>query len=176
MNKAVFLDRDGVINEVKSTRVRFVNKPKDFFFLPGVKEAVAKLNTCGYDVFVVTNQGGVGLGYMSEKMLDEIHQHMQKEFDEAGAVIKEVQACTHDPSENCPCRKPKPGMLEALIKKYNITVDKSYMIGDREVDIEAGNAAKLTSIIVSNQYDKAKQSFEDLPEVVEWICEKYTNS
>ncbi|MDQ0351964.1 D-glycero-D-manno-heptose 1,7-bisphosphate phosphatase [Alkalibacillus filiformis] len=172
MNKAVFLDRDGVINEVKTSRVRFVNKPRDFHFLPGVKEAVAKLHDCGYDVFVVTNQGGVGLGYMTEDMLKEIHQHMVDEFEKSGAHIKEVKACTHKPHEDCECRKPKPGMLNTLIEKYHIDRKQSYMIGDREVDIEAGYAAQVTSLMVANESNQAKFSFNDLPEAVNWICEE----
>ncbi len=74
MNQAVFLDRDGVINEVKTNRVTFVNKPTDFYLLDGVGEAIRSFNQSGFAVFVVTNQGGVGLGYMTEKTLRTIHE------------------------------------------------------------------------------------------------------
>ncbi|WP_188207276.1 D-glycero-alpha-D-manno-heptose-1,7-bisphosphate 7-phosphatase [Alkalibacillus aidingensis] len=169
MNKAVFLDRDGVINEVKSERVRFVNKPEDFHFLESSKQAMAKLDHAGYDLFVVTNQGGVGLGYMTKEMLDEIHKKMTEEIKEAGATIKEVKACIHKPHEGCECRKPKPGMILDLIDRYDIDPNQSYMIGDREVDLEAGNAAGVTSLMVDDESPLAHQSFNSLPEAVDWI-------
>lgn len=169
MNKAVFLDRDGVINEVKSERVRFVNKPEQFYFLEGVPEAIKQLNDRGFDIFVVTNQGGVGLGYMSEKVLEQIHQKMVDELKEHGAIIKDVRACIHKPHANCECRKPKPGMLLELIEKYNIDVKQSYMIGDREPDIEAGNAAGMKSLMVYDEHPEAYRCFKNLKEASDWI-------
>ncbi|MGM8215931.1 D-glycero-alpha-D-manno-heptose-1,7-bisphosphate 7-phosphatase [Bacillaceae bacterium W0354] len=171
MNKAIFLDRDGVINEVKSKRVHFVNKPEQFYFIDGVAEAIKSLNDAGYDVFVVTNQGGVGLGYMTEEMLESIHDKMVRDLEEHGAIIKDVRACIHKPHDNCPCRKPKPGMLHDLIETYDIDIEKSYMIGDREPDIEAGVAAGVKSLMVVDEHPKAYKCFKDLKEAAEWILE-----
>ena len=169
MSKAVFLDRDGVINEVLSDRVKYVNKPQDLYFLPSVKKAIKELHEAGYLLFVITNQGGVGLGYMTDQDLIDIHDKMVYELEKSGGKITEVKACVHHPHSGCACRKPKPGMILDLVKQYNIDVSKSYMIGDREVDLEAGNAAGLKSLMVSDQSDLAVQSFEDLGEAAEWI-------
>lgn len=165
----MFLDRDGVINEVKTERVRFVNHPDQFYFLEDVPEAIKQLNDHGYEVFVVTNQGGVGLGYMTEDALHDVHEKMVEELNKHGAIIKEVKACTHKPYDNCPCRKPKPGMLFELMEKYNIDCSKSYMVGDRDPDIEAGIAAGLKSLMVVNTHPDAYKTFKNLKEASDWI-------
>jgi D-glycero-D-manno-heptose 1,7-bisphosphate phosphatase len=150
LNKAVFLDRDGVINEVKTKRVKFVNKPEQFYFLEGVKEAVKLLTASGYQLFVVTNQGGVGLGYLSHEHLQTIHEYMVGELETAGGKIYEVSCCTHKPHEGCACRKPEPGMILDLSEKYDLDLSSSFMIGDREPDIEAGRKAGCKTILISD--------------------------
>ncbi|MEL3973169.1 HAD family hydrolase [Rossellomorea oryzaecorticis] len=150
MNKAVFLDRDGVINEVKTKRVKFVNKPEQFYFLEGVKEAVKLLTASGYQLFVVTNQGGVGLGYLSHEHLQTIHEYMVGELETAGGKIYEVSCCTHKPHEGCACRKPEPGMILNLSEKYDLDLSSSFMIGDREPDIEAGRKAGCKTILIAD--------------------------
>ncbi|WP_124223172.1 D-glycero-alpha-D-manno-heptose-1,7-bisphosphate 7-phosphatase [Aquisalibacillus elongatus] len=171
MNKAVFLDRDGVINEVKTDRVKFVNRPEDLYILDGVPEAIKQLNDAGFKVFVVTNQGGVGLGYMTEDELNTIHDHMARELAKQGAHIHEIMACTHAPHENCYCRKPGSQMLLDLIDDYDVDIMKSYLVGDREPDIEAGNAVGIKSLMVVSTHPEAYKSFNDLSEAVEWILE-----
>jgi D-glycero-D-manno-heptose 1,7-bisphosphate phosphatase len=151
LNKAVFLDRDGVINEVKTKRVKFVNKPEQFYFLEGVKEAVKLLTDAGYKLFVVTNQGGVGLGYLSHEHLQNIHDYMVRELETAGGRIYEVSCCTHKPHEGCTCRKPEPGMIIGLSERYNLDLSASYMIGDREPDIEAGRKAGCKTILIADE-------------------------
>jgi D-glycero-D-manno-heptose 1,7-bisphosphate phosphatase len=150
LNKAVFLDRDGVINEVKTKRVKFVNKPEQFYFLEGVKEAVKLLTASGYQLFVVTNQGGVGLGYLSHEHLQTIHEYMVGELETAGGKVYEVSCCTHKPHEGCACRKPEPGMILDLSEKYDLDLSSSFMIGDREPDIEAGRKAGCKTILIAD--------------------------
>lgn len=116
MNQAVFLDRDGVINEVLTSRVKFVNRPDQLFFLPGTAEAIQLLNKAFDYVFVVTNQGGVGLGFMKEKQLQEIHEHMIGELRKEGAVVHEAVYCPHKPKSGCECRKPNSKLIEDLGK------------------------------------------------------------
>jgi D-glycero-D-manno-heptose 1,7-bisphosphate phosphatase len=152
MNKAVFLDRDGVINEVKTKRVKFVNHPDQFHFLEKVPEALKLLDQSGFKLFVVTNQGGVGLGYLSKQELGEIHDYMTDEIQRlTGVEIEEVACCIHKPHEGCTCRKPEPGMISDLAKKYAIDIAKSYMIGDRVMDIEAGKKAGCQTVLISNR-------------------------
>ncbi|MCA1053921.1 HAD family hydrolase [Rossellomorea aquimaris] len=175
MNRAIFLDRDGVINEVKTKRVKFVNKPEQFYFLEGVKEAVKLLTDEGFQLFVVTNQGGVGLGYLTHEQLETIHDYMVAELEIAGGKIHEVSCCTHKPHEGCSCRKPEPGMLLDLSERYDLDLSSSYMIGDREPDIEAGRKAGCKTILIvespSPLYD-ADHVFSNLLEAASYLVSK----
>jgi len=154
LRKAVFLDRDGVINEIGSERVKYVNKPEDLRILPGVAEGIAQLRRLGYLIFVVTNQGGVGLGYMKRGMLEKIHEKMmellQKEHPEA--LIDDIAYCHHRPNSGCPCRKPKPGMILELAQKHKIKLAESWMVGDRDVDIMAGQKAGCRTALITPEF------------------------
>jgi D-glycero-D-manno-heptose 1,7-bisphosphate phosphatase len=172
MKKAVFLDRDGVINEVKTKRVTFVNRSDQFYFLEGVLEAIKLLTDSNFLIFVVTNQGGVGLGYLSHEQLESIHDYMVKEIEKAGGFIQEVSCCTHKPYEGCECRKPEAGMLLDLAKKYDLDTARSYMVGDRDVDIEAGGKAGCTTILLADGPSplyNADYMFTNLMEAAEFI-------
>lgn|SRR5699024_6192618 len=172
MNKGMFLDRDGVINEVLSHRVKFVNKPGDFYLLDGVGEAVKVFNDMGFYVFIVTNQGGIGLGYMREENLKAIHKKMEADLAEYGALIDDIIYCPHKPHGNCPCRKPNPKMILDLADKYAIDLTASYMAGDREPDIEAGKQAGTKTVLLGEK-DKAAAdadlSFPDLLAFADWL-------
>ncbi|WP_223700595.1 D-glycero-alpha-D-manno-heptose-1,7-bisphosphate 7-phosphatase [Sutcliffiella deserti] len=169
MYQGIFLDRDGVINEVLSKRVKFVNKPSDFHFLPGAKEGIRLLSEAGYKLFVVTNQGGVGLGFMDSLALNEIHQFMVKEIKKAGGEIEEVSACIHKPDEGCMCRKPGAKMIEDLAEKYRINLSSSYMIGDREPDILAGKSAGTKTIFIGKETNIADYTFPTLLDAAKWL-------
>jgi D-glycero-D-manno-heptose 1,7-bisphosphate phosphatase len=154
LHAGIFLDRDGVINEVLSHRVKFVNQPKDFYLLDGVGEAIKIFNEAGFKVFVVTNQGGVGLGFMEESVLQDVHTKMTADLKVFGAEIDDVAYCPHKPKAGCACRKPKPKMILDLADKHQIDLAKSYMIGDREPDIEAGKEAGVKTILVGERADQ----------------------
>lgn len=155
LHTGMFLDRDGVINEVLSHRVKFVNKPKDFYLLDGVGEAIKRFNDKGFKVFVVTNQGGIGLGYMQESALDDVHKKMKNDLAEFGAHVDDIAYCPHKPHANCACRKPKPQMILDLAEKYQVDLTNSYMVGDRAPDIEAGKEAGTQTILIGNRKDGA---------------------
>jgi len=170
MKPAIFLDRDGVINEVLTKRVKFVNKPQDFYLLDGVGQAIHMLNQAGYPVFVVTNQGGVGLGYMTEKDLQAVHQKMEDDLTKEDAFITEIAYCPHKPHAGCHCRKPKAGMLLTLAEEHHIDMQNSFMVGDRKPDIEAGNAAgTITVRIGDTEKVPANYHFSDLLSFATWI-------
>ncbi len=152
--KAVFLDRDGVLN--KSIGSRPPNHAGELTLFPGVPQAVALLNEAGFLVFVVTNQGGVGLGYMTLQDLEDIHGKLAAEVAQEGGRFTEIMACIHKPRAGCACRKPKPGMILGLAEKHNVDLEKSFMIGDRDMDIEAGKAAGTTTILIESD-EKTKQ-------------------
>ncbi|WP_054709513.1 HAD family hydrolase [Bacillus sp. JCM 19041] len=175
MNQAVFLDRDGVINEVLTKRVKFVNKPSDFYLLDGVGEAIRLINDAGFFVFIVTNQGGVGLGYMKESMLSSIHKKMVKEFASLGAKIDGVAYCPHKPHEGCPCRKPEAQMIHELAEKHDISLHTSIMVGDREPDIQAGQKAGCQTVLVNARGEEdfgADAVFSSLFAAVPWILDQ----
>ncbi len=173
MKKGIFLDRDGVINEVLSKRVKFVNTPKDLYLLPKVGEAIKRLNDAGFPVFVVTNQGGVGLGFMTEKALQSIHKKMEADLHEYGASIVEVTYCPHKPHAGCECRKPGSKMITDLAERHDIDLETSYMVGDRDVDILAGRAAGTKTIIIGDENTNlADQRFPSLFDAVNWIVDE----
>lgn len=175
MNRGIFLDRDGVINEVLSHRVKFVNKPKDFYLLDGVGDAIRLFNDKGYKVFVVTNQGGIGLGYMKDDALHDVHKKMKDDLETFGAKVDAVAYCPHKPNENCSCRKPKPQMILDLAEEYTIDLAKSYMVGDREPDIEAGNRAGTQTILIGNRKQNQAEAdlfFLDLLSAANWLYRK----
>lgn len=159
--KAVFLDRDGVIN--KTYGIRPPNNASELILFSGVPEAIRQFNKAEFLVFVITNQGGVGLGYMTENDLAEIHGKLAKEVEVAGGKFTEIAACTHKPRAGCSCRKPKPGMLTTLAAKYNVDLSKSYTIGDRDMDIVAGKAAGTKTILI-----KSKEKTE---QIADHVCQ-----
>lgn len=171
LKRAVFLDRDGVINEVLTERVKFVNKPSQFYFLPGVEEAIRRLNEYFDYVFVVTNQGGIGLGHMSEKKLHQIHDYMVAELKKKGATIHDIAYCPHKPKAGCECRKPNIKMILDLKEKYDIDLKKSYMVGDREPDIQAGKKAGTKTVFIGDSDPLADAVCKDLEEAAKWMIQ-----
>jgi len=164
--RAVFLDRDGVINDNE----QHVNKPADLILYPGVGESIRKLNEAGYHVFVVTNQGGVGSGFMTELMLKAIHSKMEENLGRCGAIITEIVACTHHPKAGCECRKPRPGMVTALVAKHNIDASSSWLVGDMGTDCQAGKAAGVGKcVMLRGQSEFADFTAADLVEAVSII-------
>lgn len=172
MNKAVFLDRDGVINEVLSKRVKFVNKPEQMYLLEGVGEGVKILNDSGFLVFVVTNQGGIGLGYMKEEMLLKVHEKMKEDIREYDGRIDDIIYCPHKPQAGCVCRKPEPEMIHRLAERHQVNLNESYMVGDRDVDIIAGKQAGTKTILIGEEEGLADYRFPSLYEAAKWLTTK----
>ena len=148
MNRAVFLDRDGVINQKLEND--YVKSWDEFCFLPGVFEAIRIIKEKGYLVIVVTNQRGIAKGLMTEKDLEEIHRRMIEELKKHGACIDDIFYCPHDISDNCNCRKPKPGLLIQAQRKWDIDFTQSYIIGDSNSDIEAGQQVGCQGILTTD--------------------------
>ena len=140
MNKAVFLDRDGVINR-KAPAGEYVTSLEQVEFLPGVEEAIALLNESGFQVMVVTNQRCIAKGLISAEEMALIHNHMCTDLAIAGATIHAVYCCPHELAEQCDCRKPAPGMLLSAARQHNIHLADSWMIGDSAIDVAAGKNA-----------------------------------
>ncbi len=171
-NKAIFLDRDGVINIDK----QYVSKIKDFQFKNGIFELLKYLQKLGYKLIVVTNQSGIGRGYYSQKDFEILTRWKIEELKKRGIVIDDVFFCPHAPELLCECRKPKAKMLLDAQKKFNIDLKNSWMIGDKKSDIEAGkNAGVGKTILVlghsmtRNENANADYSVSEISEIAKLI-------
>ena len=142
--KVIFLDRDGVINE----EVGYLHKIKDFKFINGVMDSCNYFLSLGYQIIVVTNQSGIGRGLYKEEDFQIVNEWMLGKFEQQGVSILDVFFCPHGPNDNCYCRKPKPGLFIDAMEKYDIDMKKSWMIGDKEADIEAANNAGIIQTIL----------------------------
>ncbi len=147
-NKAVFLDRDGVLNREMGD---YVCRLEDFHILDNF-EALKTLQDKGYLLIVATNQGGLAKGWYTEDELAKMHSYLKETYLKHGVTFTDIFYCPHHPdfTGSCDCRKPKPGLLLRGIEKYDIDPSKSYFIGDRERDVEAGTAAGVKGILINS--------------------------
>lgn len=143
MNKALFLDRDGVIN----IDYGHVYKPSDFVFYEGIFDLVKKYQQNGYLIFVISNQAGIAKGMYTMDDLDVIDKYMKDEFLKRGIKITASYYCPHKDEDNCDCRKPKPGLIMMAKKDYDIDLGNSTLIGDKMSDLEAGNNAGIKNLL-----------------------------
>ena len=148
--KAIFLDRDGVINKEKN----YLYQKKDFEFIDGVFEACRYFQKIGYQLIVVTNQSGIARSYYQKEDFYKLTKWMLKQFENQGIKILDVFFCPHGPESTCNCRKPNPGMLLEAKEKHKIDMKNSWMIGDKEADVGAANAAGIeNTILVKTGHD-----------------------
>lgn len=186
--KAIFLDRDGTINEY----VGFLRKEEDFRLIPGVSEAIKKINNSGYLAIVVTNQPVIARGEVTKEELEDIHKKMETLLGLDGAYIDDIYYCPHHPDKGfegeipelkieCDCRKPKTGMLEKAAREHNIDLSSSIMIGDSTLDIKMAENAGMQSVLLKTgqkgedgKYDVSPTLIaEDLNDAInKIICKK----
>jgi len=172
----IFIDRDGVINK-EMPEGEYVKRWNQFHFLPGVFQAFKMLRENGFLAIVVTNQRCIAKGIISEEDLKEIHNKMMMQIKQHGGEIDAIYFCPHDVSDNCDCRKPKPGMiLEAIndLEKQGIQIDfkKSYMIGNSETDILAGKNSGLTTIKTGGYSALSDLNEKTFLEAVQYILKR----
>ncbi len=168
IQKALFLDRDGVINIDHD----YVHKKEDFEFVEGIFEVVRQFHEAGYLVIVVTNQSGIARGYYSEEDFLHVSEWMSEQFKKHGAMITKVYYCPHHPeiTGSCRCRKPSPGMLLDAKKEYDIDMKHSVMIGDKERDIEAAIGAGIENTILLTQKDVTTKARRVITSLKELLC------
>jgi D-glycero-D-manno-heptose 1,7-bisphosphate phosphatase len=146
LQRVVFLDRDGVINRDSPDYIKCV---EEFEFLPGSLDALRHLAVCGFSPIVVTNQSGLHRGLFSPEALAEIHRRMCVAVEAHGGFIRDILVCPHLPTEECPCRKPRPGMLATARSRHRIDFATAAMVGDSVKDIEcARNAGVPRAVLV----------------------------
>ena len=184
MDRVVFLDRDGTINE----EVEYLYRPEDLRFLPGVPEAIKRLNGAGFKVVVITNQAGVARGYYTEADVERLHSYMNRLLEEKGAHIDGFYYCTHHPEhgigeykKDCECRKPKTGMFLRAEKDFPADKEHSFMVGDKLIDVEAGKNYGVRAVLVGTGYGKELKDAggydfyaDDLSGAVDWILAEVT--
>lgn len=172
MKKAVFLDRDGVVNEAV-VRDGKPYPPRDMASVKipgGAAEALAKLKERGYLLVVATNQPDVKRGKVTREGVEEINEHLRAKLG-----LDDVFTCYHDHGDDCDCRKPKPGLLLEAARQHGIDLRRSFMIGDRWRDTDAGANAGCKTILIDHGYQEREPAVapnyraRSLPEAVEWI-------
>src|SRR6266478_4127307 len=142
---AIFLDRDGVINR-HAPEGQYIPTWRDLRFLPDTFGSVAMLSRAGFKIIIITNQRGVALGKVRLEELEDIHLRIKARFAEHGAVLTDIYFCPHDISDDCLCRKPRPGMLLQAAKEHRLDLSGCWMIGDAESDIAAGKNAGCKTV------------------------------
>lgn len=157
MDRAVFLDRDGTI----AKDVPYCSRPEDFELLPGAGTAIRLLNERGLKVIIITNQSGIARGYFTEEVLERIHHKMRRDLERFGAHIDAIYYCPHHPDDGCQCRKPKPGLIHQAARDHGVELSKSFFIGDKPLDIEAGHSAGCKVVLIS---DGVESSYPGGPE------------
>jgi D-glycero-D-manno-heptose 1,7-bisphosphate phosphatase len=174
MRRAVFLDRDGVLNRAL-VRDGLPYAPKalgEFELLPGVKDACLRLQQGGFLVIVVTNQPDIARGVQTESSLDEMHRLLRD-----SVRVDDILVCSHDNSDRCECRKPLPGLLLKAARDWNVCLKESFVVGDRWRDVDAGVAAGCTTIFLDHGYREPLRAAPDckvqsLPEATDWILKQ----
>jgi D-glycero-D-manno-heptose 1,7-bisphosphate phosphatase len=179
--KTVFLDRDGVIN---ADSPEYIKSRDEFHFIPGSLDAIARLTRGGFCVIVITNQSAINRRMVSLSELEAIHARLREAVTSTGGRITDIFYCPHRPDEQCDCRKPKPGLILAARKRYDIDLARSIMVGDSAKDILAGKAAgcgqtvlvetangigALSSLVASGQFPD--HVAPDLDRAVRWILD-----
>lgn len=190
MEKIVFLDRDGTLNE----EVHYLHRPEDMHLLEGVQQALRRLKEAGFKLVVITNQAGVARGYYTEEDVKLLHGYMNEILSAEGARIDGFYYCPHHPvhgigsyKKDCSCRKPGIGMFLQAEKQFAVDKAHSYMIGDKLLDTQAGKNYGVTSILVGTGYGKElyeagragtdeEPSYdyyaEDLSQAADWILSR----
>lgn len=156
--RAVFLDRDGVINrcQVRGGKPNAPRRLEDFRLLPGVGAAVRTLKDAGFLVIVVTNQPDIGNGLVDGSVVEAMHDRLRRRLD-----VDEIRMCPHRQDAKCACRKPKPGMLLAAAKHWRIDARGSFLVGDRSSDIIAGQAFGCYTVFIDRGYAEPQQATPD---------------
>jgi D-glycero-D-manno-heptose 1,7-bisphosphate phosphatase len=180
---AVFLDRDGVINENRDDYVKSIDELE---FLPGAVDAAGRLSAAGIRIVIVSNQQGVGRGIISPKSLEQVNAAVLRKLVESDVKVSGVYYCPHLKEDDCECRKPKPGLLIKAAADLEIDLNRSVFVGDAPSDVQAGRAAGCATVLVLSGKTSAEDVHRlpvapdhvaaDLSEAVRWILQSYNPS
>lgn len=157
MDKVVFIDRDGVINV--DLIGDYIKTWEEFRFEEGALTALRKMNERGFKIVIISNQAGVGDGIFTEDALWDIHHRMVDELKKNGVTVSGTYYCLHGKDEGCKCRKPETGLFEKALKDFTIDRAKTFFIGDKASDIEAGKRFGLRTIFVRTGHGKTHERY-----------------
>lgn len=169
---AVFLDRDGTINVEK----HYLHRYDDWEWIPGAVDAIRTLNAAGFRVIVVSNQAGIARGLYADADVDALHRRVVSDLRRGAARIDAFYHCPHHPDfgdhVRCDCRKPRPGMLTRAAREHGLDLSRSFLVGDRETDVDAATACGVTPILVATGYGQRSRALVDpavpyVPSIVE---------
>lgn len=169
--KFIFLDRDGVINKDPEgwAAYSYVTRWEDFYFLPGVLDALKELTEKKYKIAILSNQAGVGKGIYTEDALNEITKKMVEKIEKNGGKIYSVNYCIHKTEDNCDCKKPRTGLFKKAVKGLDVDFTDTYFVGDTQRDIEAGKKIGCKTILVmcgKTKNAKSAENWEFKPDLV----------
>jgi len=174
--RAVFLDRDGTINE----DVDYLSDPSGLVLIEGAAKAIRLLNERSIKAVVLTNQSGVGRGYFIERDVDAVNARLKELLAEFGASVDAIYHCPHRPDEGCPCRKPGTAMAELAAEEIGLALDGAYVVGDKSSDIALAKAINAKGVLVlTGKGEKEVETLAEAPDfiaadllaAVEWILE-----
>lgn len=191
LDRCVFLDRDGTINE----EVNYLSRPHQLRLIAGAAEAIKRIKQAGLRAVIITNQAGVARGYFSEPALQQIHLELIKMLRAQDAHVDAIYYCPHHPTAgigvykiDCNCRKPKPGLLERAARELNLDLRQSFIVGDKPADLKAGEAVGCRTILVRTGYGLESEKglaggefqpdhiADDLLEASRWILQSLSLS
>ena len=171
MTRAVFLDRDGVLNKayIRNGKPYSPDTIEEMIIVPDAAEALGRLRGQGFRLIVATNQPDIARKRLTREQVDAMNTHLRERL-----LLDSVEVCPHDDADNCACRKPKPGLLVNAAKREGIALDESFMIGDRYRDIEAGAGAGCRTILIGDGYGETFKAqpdakFATLTQAADWI-------
>jgi D-glycero-D-manno-heptose 1,7-bisphosphate phosphatase len=173
MRPTIFLDRDGVIVE---NREAYVRTWEDVEFIPGALAALAQAANTDYAIVLVTNQAGIGKGLIPADVSESINQRIRAEIEQAGGRVDGIYVCPHTDTDDCECRKPRPGMLLQAARELDLDLSRSWMVGDALTDMQAGQAAGVRTLLVltgrGSQYQAAygAECVANVVEALDKIC------
>jgi histidinol-phosphate phosphatase family protein len=175
MKRAVFLDRDGTINEERE----YLSSPDGLVLINGAVKAIRMINEAGLLAVVITNQSGIGRGYFTEEAVDAVHRRLSEMVGEGGGRFDAFYHCPHHPEEGCGCRKPATGLIERAAEDLGIDPSNSYVIGDKAIDIELATRCGAQGVLVLTGYGSEQQGWiepppdfiaHDILAAAEWIA------
>ncbi|WP_321314588.1 D-glycero-beta-D-manno-heptose 1,7-bisphosphate 7-phosphatase [Halarcobacter sp.] len=162
MQKAVFLDRDGVVNVEKD----YTYKIEEFEFVDSLFDSLIYLQNLGYKLFIITNQSGIARGYYTINDYNKLTNWMLDQLEQQKIYISQVEFCPHGPEDNCNCRKPKTGMIDNILEKHEVDLSTSWLIGDKKSDILCAKNANIKNTIQV----KSGHHFDDKDSIANYVC------